>query len=286
MDSHILFSFKRQKKLAQSSTKLNQHSKYLFILMLLLISFLTPNLFAATTSGTLSGDETWSGTISITGDVTVPFGKKLTIEPGTTVIFPADSDDTTGGKDTSLSELIIYGSLVAVGDPDAVPVESGRIVFKSDSATPNSGDWGGIQVEWNIGFKTFDLQYCDISHTSEGINFIVIDGDQGATISNCSLNSTTGYGIYVKNIGTGILSLATENNLFSDIGTTAVYVFSDTASSTLTGTISYNQITSPGGHGIVFYANNTGQISGLTMDHNTITNAGSYGIYGLIRALA
>ena len=39
-----------------------------------------------TTSGTLPGDETWSGTVSITGDITVPAGVTLTIEPGTTVV--------------------------------------------------------------------------------------------------------------------------------------------------------------------------------------------------------
>ena len=35
-----------------------------------------------TTSGDLTEDETWSGTVAITGDVNVPEGTTLTIEPG------------------------------------------------------------------------------------------------------------------------------------------------------------------------------------------------------------
>jgi hypothetical protein len=43
-----------------------------------------------TASGTLYGDETWSGYIHLTGDVTVPMGKTLTIEPG--AIIEVDPD--------------------------------------------------------------------------------------------------------------------------------------------------------------------------------------------------
>jgi chitodextrinase len=43
-----------------------------------------------TTSGTLYGDETWSGYMHLTGDVIVPLGKTLTIEPGT--IIEVDPD--------------------------------------------------------------------------------------------------------------------------------------------------------------------------------------------------
>jgi len=41
-----------------------------------------------TTSGTISGTETWSGTHSLSGDIIIASGAKLIIQPGTTVIFP------------------------------------------------------------------------------------------------------------------------------------------------------------------------------------------------------
>jgi hypothetical protein len=40
-----------------------------------------------TTSGQLTADETWTGEVLLTGDVTVPSGLTLTIEPGTSVKF-------------------------------------------------------------------------------------------------------------------------------------------------------------------------------------------------------
>jgi len=41
-----------------------------------------------TTSGVISGTETWSGTHTLSGDVVIASGSKLIIQPGTTVIFP------------------------------------------------------------------------------------------------------------------------------------------------------------------------------------------------------
>ena len=36
-----------------------------------------PNAYAQTTSGVLTADETWSGDVYVTGDVTVPPGSSL-----------------------------------------------------------------------------------------------------------------------------------------------------------------------------------------------------------------
>ena len=41
-----------------------------------------------TTSGTIVGTETWSGTHTLSGDVVIASGAKLIIQPGTTVLFP------------------------------------------------------------------------------------------------------------------------------------------------------------------------------------------------------
>ena len=65
----------------------------------LLVWFLivwSSGLQAATTSGSLVADETWSGVVELTGDVTVPAELTLTIEAGTVVVFPALADDTAG----------------------------------------------------------------------------------------------------------------------------------------------------------------------------------------------
>jgi parallel beta-helix repeat protein len=111
-----------------------------------------------TTSGQITQDEIWRGNILITGDVTIPEGVTLTIEPGTTVRFTAQSDDQHGGGDddqadyeffpddppaipANMVSLIVFGSLNAQG-----PTER-PITFTSDSPSPFVSDWQSIAVE-------------------------------------------------------------------------------------------------------------------------------------------
>jgi len=94
---------------------------------------------AITTSGTLSGDETWLGMIVLTGDVTVPEGVTLTIEAGT-VVRAQIFDDLAGGLDTSRIELIVEGTLNLQGTAD-LPV-----TFSSTQPVPDAGDWYGIRL--------------------------------------------------------------------------------------------------------------------------------------------
>ena len=90
-----------------------------------------------TTTGTLVADETWTGMVTVTGDVTVPAGVTLTIDPGATIKFQALNDDV-GGGDASRSELFVQGTLVATG------TSGSPIVFTSTATVPAAGDWGGI----------------------------------------------------------------------------------------------------------------------------------------------
>ena len=114
------------------------------LLVLLFVMSIKEISYAQTTSGTLAGNETWSGTVTLTGDVTVPVGVTLTINPGTEVVFPAGSDDTGGGEESGLTELIVNGSLSALG------IETSKITFKSDALLPDKGDWGGIRATWGL----------------------------------------------------------------------------------------------------------------------------------------
>ncbi|MBU0962207.1 MAG: right-handed parallel beta-helix repeat-containing protein, partial [Proteobacteria bacterium] len=93
-----------------------------------------------TTSGSLTEDETWTGVVTLTGDVTIPAGMKLTVEPGTTISFQSLSDDQSAGGDASRSELIVNGELTAIG------TEASPITFTSTAASPARGDWGGISA--------------------------------------------------------------------------------------------------------------------------------------------
>lgn len=86
------------------------------------------------TDTTLSGDVygTWTanGTYRISGDITVPEGKDLTIEAGATIIFDA------GAK----PEFLVKGNLYAVGT-DAAPI---TMTVADGSKQAFGQQWGGI----------------------------------------------------------------------------------------------------------------------------------------------
>ncbi|MHB1034559.1 MAG: lamin tail domain-containing protein [Pirellulales bacterium] len=65
-------------------------------------------------SGVLPGASTqWSGVIHVTGDVTVPAGSTLTIQPGTTVLLHGVATGDTG------ADIDVLGSLQVLGTADA-----------------------------------------------------------------------------------------------------------------------------------------------------------------------
>ena len=111
-------------------------------------------------SGTLTGNTTWNVLGSpylVTGDVTIPAGITLVIEPGVQVRF-----DTTPPASHS---IVVFGTLLSVGRPDL------RVNFTSDSAFPDRNDWvsilfqgsNGSVVEWtefSWGSTTLDIRQC------------------------------------------------------------------------------------------------------------------------------
>ncbi len=89
--------------------------------------------------GELTGFKIWRGTIVIQGDITIPSGSQLNIEPGTKIYFAANRDDLRGGNDKTRSELIVRGKLIARGTAES------KIIFTSRSPSPRMGDWYGLQ---------------------------------------------------------------------------------------------------------------------------------------------
>ncbi len=72
---------------------------------------------------------------------------KLIIEPGVELKF------------NSNKYFEIRGQLIAIGTADS------RITFTSNSATPNKGDWSGIQIKNSLGAKA-SFEYCDFKYAS------------------------------------------------------------------------------------------------------------------------
>ena len=103
------------------------------------------------------GDEVWSGTISLRGDVVVFPGATLTINAGTVIEFEPEKDRhkfSAPGSVSDLAEIFVYGALNAEGTSDS------PIRFRRKSGTPAQAGyaWGGIRVmeggEVNLDYTT------------------------------------------------------------------------------------------------------------------------------------
>ncbi len=130
-------------------------------------------------SGELVESQTWPKNVFVCGDVTVPSGITLTIQPGAQIEFTAGEDNLDSGADPNLCELIVEGSLNAVGDPY-------RIYFSSDAGP---GSWYGIRVK-SGGFAT--IENATIKDGYCGISF---DSAQEGHITSCTIKDDLVYGI-------------------------------------------------------------------------------------------
>lgn len=104
-------------------------------------------------SGPITANETWSGVIRMTGDVTIQPGVTLVILPDTLVFAAALQNDQVESAPSSIDvfnprdppfsvqdhlTLQVNGQLFVLGTA-AEPV-----IFTSDAAQPQGGDWSGI----------------------------------------------------------------------------------------------------------------------------------------------
>ncbi len=230
---------------------------------------------AITTSGPLTGSETWSGTVRLTGDVTVTPTGSLTILPGTRIESDPRADDQVGGIHTSRIELIVdQGVLVAAGTPIS-PIQFTAAMLGTNA--PQPGDWYGVRINsTNVTVRQCTVEYAKVGLSVEGgtpavdhCTFRKNDGNGvrlavSATLSDCTLNEN-GTGISVFSGATLTLSSSRiNNNTGNGIWVTGTYPAQPGAITVTSCTISNN-----GGSGVV--GANTDPY-GLSMVAMTITD--------------
>ena len=144
-----------------------RHAVGIFALSLiaLLLSFPIPlggvvRAGPTSVSGTLTTNTTWSPSGSpylVTGDILVPSGITLTVEPGVQVRF-----DKTPPASHS---IVVAGTIISVGRPDL------HVTFTSNDAFPDRNDWVSIRLdqsagsvfewtEFSWGSTTLDIRHC------------------------------------------------------------------------------------------------------------------------------
>nr|WP_320192686.1 right-handed parallel beta-helix repeat-containing protein [uncultured Desulfobacter sp.] len=224
-------------------------------------------------SGELTADTTWSGTVAVTGDVIVPDGITLTIAAGTVVTFEAQADDTAGGSYTSISELIINGSLVVNG------TEANPVRFTSSAATGSAGDWGGIRASWALGSKTFQLQHCEIEYADYGVYFQSDEGIHELSVTGCAIHNLNEDGIYVYAHDGAKLEIEINNNTISNAGRCGIYTNAYSSNSQIDGEISDNTIQNTDDTGILIFNNSSLTTENtLQVNNNTLIHCTYYGI--------
>ncbi len=252
--------------------------KKILLIFALFIFVVTSVSYGETTSGTLTENETWSGTINITGDVTVPEGLTLTISAGAEILFSKQSDDTTGGSDANVSELIVNGSLIVSG------TESEPVTFTSDASTKDKGDWGGIRAVWGLGSKTFNLQYCEIAYAANGIYFESSTGIHDFSILSCNIHDHNQDGVYVYATGGARLTVSVIGSTIQDTGRYGVYMYAYGGTSEIDAQVTGNAIRDTGNAGVYIYAYSSTSQNDVQVAGNTVQHAGYYGIYGYVNA--
>lgn len=169
-------------------------------LFFLIVCFAT-TIYAVDHSGSISSDEMWYSISPhyITGNLTVSNGVTLTIQAGTLVKFSGNY------------YLKVYGKLVASG------TSGSHITFTSNQGSPSAGYW--LNLDFSSSNSGCSFSYCDIFYGGS-LNGTIYGNDSGSnvsfsncsiqysgtngfhllydspTISNCTINNNTGYGIY------------------------------------------------------------------------------------------
>jgi hypothetical protein len=162
------------------------------IILIVLIS--TINIFATEISGNQSGTLDIGGSpYIVVGNVLVPDGQTLTIEPGVEIKF-------------DLGKIFqVNGTLIAQG------AFGNRIKFTANDSAPQPGDWGEIYF---MRSENSNLRNCIIEYAGAGatpntaINLFFSD----VSIQNTTIKQTLGSGLNISESAPSIsLSLITEN---------------------------------------------------------------------------
>jgi cysteine-rich repeat protein len=212
----------------------------------------TPGLY-----GTLWSNTTLTaagGPYTAAGDLTVPAGVTLTIEPGVTLSFTSGSDIMKAGAAAS-GELIVRGTLIADGTPQS------PITFKSTSTT--KGSWSGIELDASATSTV--LRNVTVLHPVYGINYRSTATSN--VLKRISVESASSYGVYLR-AGT-----PTIDALRAVAGSSYAVWVAESASPILTNCVLRNN--SSGG---VYVVHNTAGRS-VSVVNCTLHANGSYGIY-------
>lgn len=154
-------------------------------------------------TGSISENLVWKkewSPIDIEGDIRVPPLYTLTIEPGTSIRFLAESDSSTGFK-KNVCEFIVEGTLIARG------TENEPIKFLSQSSVPLKDDWDGIRFLSTDEKNKSEIEHVIISGADTGLEIY----GNNTTVSNYKARyCKTGLALMTAS-GTSLMGMSAED---------------------------------------------------------------------------
>ncbi len=211
----------------------------------------TPGLY-----GTLWADKQLAVTNSpytIPGDLTVPDGVTLTIDPGVEMRFAA-TDQMKSGRSATRAELNVDGALNANG------TTNGKITFTG--ANTNRNTWHGLWAGPNTG--TFVLKNAIIEYANTGLEY---QKPGATTIADTTFREN---GAYAVEVDEGQLTLDAVDMVSNNDG---VFVH-EAAGATIN-----DSLVRDNDHYGIRIAQDASSLRNTTIDHTTVHNNDSYGVY-------
>ncbi len=139
-------------------------------------------------TSTISSNTTWSGTVYVSGNVSVNSGDTLTIAPGTSVCINPDRSISTSSNAVILSDGV-------TGSP---------IYFRQ--AVPDS--------QWNeIDLNSNNNQFADCVFDG-GTDNVYTSHSQGNTFTDCTFENASGDGLLLEGSGSSIDNCTFEHNQY------------------------------------------------------------------------
>ncbi len=176
-----------------------------------------------TTSGAVTNAQEWSGTITLTGDITIVAGGAVTVDAGT-IVQSAAGDDTGGGLDPSRVEIIVAGGSLTVNGTINRPV-----FFTTVSTNTVPGGWYGL--EYQSGSLTLEQAVIAC-----GVNGLTMTAGGTNSFSDCTITNCSQNGVVVSAPG----SFTFEDFQLLGNGQCGLTAPSGTTSVSLTGGLAMN----------------------------------------------
>ncbi|MGE5607820.1 MAG: carboxypeptidase regulatory-like domain-containing protein, partial [Bacillota bacterium] len=199
----------------------------------LITPFVETRYIGTTHSGTLTGSEVWaSGTVHhVTGDIVVPAGLNLIIQPGAIVKFDRNAAIDVSGVNGAIpsGQILAEGSagLPIIFTSVADDTAGGDTNGDGDATSPAAGDWGGLHIIGRGTLNQVQVLYAGGYHPYIGEwSYSAVAAKGSLVISNSIIRSSWYLGIGIDSSPATRADICNTTITDCRVGFSAAYVSS------------------------------------------------------------